>query len=276
MDTIYIDELFILYLFTDYLIILASARVCGTVLKRRRYLLSALLGALYACAFVLPGCAFLSEPIPKLACGAVMSVISFSPERRPFRCTVVFFAVSAAFGGAVWACSMLSGAGAPSRYLPISLKVLLPSFAVCYAIADVVFMRAAKNADRRIITVAAVFCGRSAVFRALRDTGNELFDPVTGREVLVVSPGAASALLPEGCRSALCCADPVEAPEKLCAVPGLEGRFRLIPYGAVGVSSGLLPAFTPDSVTSDGKACRDVMIAVSPALAGSDEYEAVF
>ena len=91
MDTIYIDELFILNLFTDYLIILASARVCGTVLKRRRYLLSALLGALYACAFVLPGCAFLSEPIPKLACGAVMSVISFSPERRPFRCTVVFF-----------------------------------------------------------------------------------------------------------------------------------------------------------------------------------------
>jgi stage II sporulation protein GA (sporulation sigma-E factor processing peptidase) len=276
MDTIYIDELFILNLITDYLIILASARVCGAVLKRLRYWLAALLGALYACAFVLPGCAFLSEPIPKLACGTVMAVISFSPERRPFRCTVVFFAVSAAFGGAVWACSMLSGAVSPGGYLPISLKVLLPSFAVCYAMADVVFRRAAKNADRRIITVAAVFCGRSAVFRALRDTGNELFDPVTGREVLVVSPGAASALLPEGCKSALCCADPVEALEKLCAVPGLEGRFRLIPYSAVGVSSGLLPAFTPDSVTTDGKACRDVMIAVSPALAENDEYEAVF
>ena len=276
MDTIYIDELFILNLITDYLIVLASARVCGAVLKRRRYWLAALLGALYACAFVLPGCAFLSGPVPKLACGTVMAVIAFSPERRPFRCAVVFFAVSAAFGGAVWACSMLSGAGVSDGYLPISLKVLLPSFAVCYAVVDVVFRRAAKNTEQRIITVAAVFCGRSAVFRALRDTGNGLFDPVTGREVLVISPRAASALLPEGCKTALCCADPVEALERLCAVPELEGRFRLIPYSAVGVSSGLLPAFTPDSLTSDGKARRDVMIAVSPALDGEDEYEAIF
>ena len=45
MDVIYIDSLFGLNLLIDYCLVLASARVCGVVLRRWRYALAALIGA---------------------------------------------------------------------------------------------------------------------------------------------------------------------------------------------------------------------------------------
>ena len=48
MDVIYLDSLFGLNLLIDYCLVLASARVCGVVLRRWRYALAALIGALYA------------------------------------------------------------------------------------------------------------------------------------------------------------------------------------------------------------------------------------
>ena len=45
MEVIYIDSLFFLNLGVDYLLCLASARICGLYLRRRRYVLAALLGA---------------------------------------------------------------------------------------------------------------------------------------------------------------------------------------------------------------------------------------
>ena len=52
MDVIYLDRLFGLNLLLDYCLMRASARVCGVVLRRGRYLLAALTGALYAALMV--------------------------------------------------------------------------------------------------------------------------------------------------------------------------------------------------------------------------------
>ena len=109
MDVIYLDRLFGLNLLLDYCLMLASARVCGVVLHRARYLLAALTGALYAAVMVLPGCGWLGSGAMKLALGAAMALIAFGGEAHWARCAVVFFAVSAAFGGAVYAASMLAG-----------------------------------------------------------------------------------------------------------------------------------------------------------------------
>ena len=67
MQVIYVDSLFFLNLCIDYLLCLVSARVCGLVLKRLRYLLAALIGACYSVAVLLPGLDFLAEPLCKLA-----------------------------------------------------------------------------------------------------------------------------------------------------------------------------------------------------------------
>lgn len=276
MEVIYIDELFALNFIIDYLTVLAAARVCGVMLRRWRYALAALIGAAYAAGAVLPGMAVLSLPTVKLAFGVLMALAAFAGEPAILKCTLAFFAVSAAFGGAVWAASMLTGESTGHGvYLPISMKALVLSFAVCYAAVSLVFRRTLKQSERRMMTVAATFQGRSAVFRALRDTGNGLFDPITGGEVLIVSSKAVAPLFPPDCRKILEDADPVAVLEKFGAVPELKNRLRLIPYSAVGVSSGLLPVFRPDSLLVDGKKMDGVMVAVSPALADCGEYEAV-
>ena len=91
MDVIYLDRLFGLNLLLDYCLVLASARVCGVVLRRARYLLAALTGALYAALMVLPGCSWLGSGAMKLALGAAMALIAFGGEAHWARCAVVFF-----------------------------------------------------------------------------------------------------------------------------------------------------------------------------------------
>ena len=55
--------------------------------------------------------------------------------------------------------------------------------------------------------------------------------------------------------------------------PELAGRFRLIPYSAVG-GAGLLAAFRPDALTVGGETRAELLAAVSPELQG-DGFEAV-
>ena len=80
MDVIYIDSLFGLNLLIDYCLVLVSARVCGVVLRRWRYALAALIGALYAALMVLPGFGWLANGMMKLALGAAMALIAFGGE----------------------------------------------------------------------------------------------------------------------------------------------------------------------------------------------------
>ena len=136
MDVIYLDSLFGLNLLIDYCLVLVSARVCGVVLHRWRYALAALIGALYAALMVLPGFGWLANGMMKLALGAAMALIAFGGEAHLVRCTVVFFAVSAAFGGAVYAASMLAGVSPGSGALVTVSGRVLPLFPAVRALPD--------------------------------------------------------------------------------------------------------------------------------------------
>lgn len=275
MEVIYIDSLFALNFLIDYCILLASARVCGVVLRRWRYLLAALLGALYAAAIVLPGLGFLAQTPMKLTLGAAMALIAFGGETHLLRCAVVFLAVSAGFGGAVFAVSLLAGADSTGgAFVSVSGRVLVLSFAVCYAMVSLVFRRRAKAADREIQPVVITDGGRTVTLRGLRDSGNALHDPVTGccaavadrAAVLPLFAGAGALSLPD---------DAVGALETLNALPGCAGRFRLLPYAAVGVSGALLVAFRPERVAVSG-APETLLVALSPTpLSATGEFEAV-
>ena len=56
MTVVYLDRVVLLNLAVDYLLLLATARLAGLPLRRRRLGLCAALGAAYAAAVFLPGC----------------------------------------------------------------------------------------------------------------------------------------------------------------------------------------------------------------------------
>lgn len=268
METIYIDRLFVLNYICDYLILLGSARVCGLLLRRIRYAVGALFGAFYAVLSVFPSFAFLSLLPVKLAAGILMALIAFAKEERFWRCTAVFFAVSALFGGTLWAISAQSGTGRGGTvYMAVSMPVLVLGFGIIYAAMSLLFRRVAKSADKHISTVSVEFLGKYVALRALYDSGNCLYDPMTGSAVLIAGFDSLASLLPDEAAGL----DSMQ----LISLPELEGKMRLIPYSAVGTQSGLLPAFRPDKLTLDGKTRDDIIVAVSPTPVSGEGFDCV-
>ena len=264
METIYIDRLFILNFICDYLILLGSARVCGVLLRRVRYAMASLFGAAYAVVSVLPGFAFLTLLPIKLASGVLMALIAFAREPKFWRCAAVFFAVSAVFGGTLWALSAQGGMQ-NAVYLPVSMPVLVLGFGIIYAALSIVFRRTAKSTGKTVHTVVIGFCGQSVTLRALYDSGNCLYDPMTGSEVLIAGAEQLAPLLGERAKDL--------SPTELITL--YAGKMRLIPYSAVGTQSGLLPAFRPDSLTVDSKARDDILVAISPTAVSGDGFDCI-
>ena len=275
METIYADSLFALNLIIDYFLLLCSGKVAGVELKRWRFALAAGLGAAYAVASVLPNADFLCTAPMKLALGIVIGIVAFGGEDRLARCIVIFLAVSAAFGGAVWAASMLAGSSLTGHiFAPVSMRVLVLSFAACYAAVSIVFKRVGKTAEREIIELQIEFRGRRTSLRALRDTGNGLYDPVSGKPVAVADFSALLPLFPDG-SVALATPDPTESFRLLSELPGCRGKITLIPYSAVGTRSGMLAALRPEEARISGEK-KSLLIAVYPAHLSEDgTYSAV-
>ena len=207
----------------------------------------------------------------KLLAGALAVVIAFGFEKRTPRALAAFYAVAAAFGGTVYAAASLRGEAAGAG-MPVSLPVLLLSFAVCYAGVDLAFRHIGRRAERRLHGVTLRLGERETAFTALEDSGNELTDPVSGCGVLIVSADALAPLF--RCPELLT----LDAAEALGYLAESEpaAKFRLLPCSCAAAERTLLLCFRPDGITVDGKRRDDLLAAVSRGTMAPDgEYQAI-
>ena len=260
MDVIYLDSLLAINFLTDYLICLVSAKICALPLKRGRFAAAAAVGALYSAAVWLPGWGFLVSGMCKLAFGVLMAAICFAGEMHFLRCTAVFFAVSAAFGGAA---EVLTGSTA-------DIKTFIVCFLLCFGVFSLVFRGRASIPDKKLCLVELEFLGRHTEFYALADTGNALTEAQSGEKVMLISLHAAETLMPEHIE--LLRRDAVHIVENSARFPELCGKIRLIPC-STAAGSTLLPLFRPDSVSIDGRTVP-LLAAISPAI-DSDYFEGI-
>lgn len=276
MKTVYVDEMFLLNLVVNYFIVLATAKLCALPLKRIRFAISAAVGALYSVTLLFETFGFLASPVIKLALGFLMTIIAFGVEIKLLKPFFAFLAVSAAFGGAVYAASILAGRSiGDGLYINTSMRVLVLSFALCYFVLTIVFKRFGKSYKRELRSVKLLMCGNTTEFKALRDTGNELYDPLSGLPVMVLDVVQAGKLLPEHLIESLKAGVPefIEAASK---EPLYFAKFRLVPYSAVGVKIALLPVFRPDGLWVDGKEDKATLVGLSPTiLCNNSEFSAV-
>lgn len=267
MTVIYLDEVLLLNFVVDYLLLLASGRLSGEILRRGRLALGAALGAAYAGAVFLPGLGFLVHPLCKAGVAVLAVLTGYSGSPRLLRVCLVFFAVSAAFGGGIFALQLL---GSRSLTLsngviasPLDLKLVLLSAAGCYVLITLLFHRAARHSfGRELVPAVVELGGRRVALTAMVDTGNTLTDPLSGRPVLVAEGARVSGLFPAGAAPGPAeLRDPAAAMERLGAA-GL--RCRLLPYQAVGVECGLLLALRADRVKVGGEDYGPLLVALSP------------
>ena len=268
MTVVYIDALFLLNLIVNYLLLLAAAKLAGEPLRRLRLAAGAALGGLYAAAIFFPGMGFLTHPLCKLGAAVLMLLTGFGGSRRMLRVTLVFFGLSCAFGGGIFAIGLLGGRGLTLRngvlYSVMDLRILLLSAAVCYAVLTLVFRRTARHGRREVLPAVLILEGRRVAVNALVDTGNTLTDPVTGRPVMVAEGSLLSPLLPgERVLDEKALRDPVGTLERLSR-GGRGRRFRLLPYQAVGVECGMLLALRLDDARVGAEDYGGILVALSP------------
>ena len=252
MTVVYIDRVFVLNLAVDYLLLLAAARLGGMPLHRKRLLLCAVLGALYAVAVFLPGISPLNHPVLRLICGAAMALTAYWPLRQPLRMTALFLLLSAALGGAVLAVGV--AVGSPRRiisqlyYASISWPVLLGTTIGLYLLLQLIFHQAARHGEGELMKIEISVHGRQKELPALHDTGNTLRDPVSGQPVPVIELSALRELWDD--RIAVVLSRPASAEDRIAALhrEGAGLGFTLLPFRSVGTSSGLLLAVRSDYI----------------------------
>lgn len=279
---VYIDSLFLLNFVVNYLLLLAAARLAGEPLARLRMAGGAALGGLYAAAVFFPHMGFLLHPLCKLGAAVVMLLVSFGGSRRLLRVSLVFLGVAAAFGGGIFALTLLGGRGLTLKngifYSAMDLRLILLSAALCYVVLTLVFQRTARHtaAARELVPAVITLGERRVAITALVDTGNTLTDPLTGRAVMVAEGEKLTGLFPPGqAPDADALRNPVAAVE--CLTGELfRGRCRLLPYQAVGVECGMLLALRMDSVKVGGEDYGKILVALSPTrLSDGGGYSAL-
>lgn len=277
VTVVYIDVLFLLNLIVDYLLLLASARITGEVISRLRLALGALLGAAYAAALFLPGCAWLSHPICRICVAVLMVLAGFGGSPRLLRLLLVFLGASAALGGVVLALQLLGRGGLTLEngvlYTGLDVRLLLVTAILCYALLNLAFGRAARHGGkRRDLCPARLTLGEKTLnLTVLIDTGNTLTDPADNRPVMVAEARALDTLLPEG----LDPSDPVGTMERL-KDETVRRRLRLLPYRAVGVEYGMLLAVRMDRAALGKRELEGLLVALSPTpVSDGGAYQAL-
>lgn len=267
---IYADILFLLNAVIDYLLLLISAKTAGTPLKRIRFGLGAALGGAYAVFVFLPGFSFLNRAFYKVLFCLMMLLIAYGVQKMLVKQILVFIALTCALGGGVMAIGMMDAVdfslGKAVIYSIPDLKVVILSAALCYALLSLVMPKLMQHtsAESEIRNISFDLFERRIQVSALLDTGNTLTDPVTGYVVPVAEGEVLGVLFPAEFRP--------EKEDLLDPVHGMtrlnrgvwKGRFRLLPYRAVGVERGLLLAVKMDSIILDGQKQPGTLVALSP------------
>ena len=264
---VYADYIFLLNFIIDYLLLLATGKICALHLGRGRMLLGAAWGGVYSVlALVWPS--FFAMGTVKLFAGALAAAIAFGGQGKLLRSIVVFFAVSAAFGGAVYAALGLAGETTGGQiFIPVSMRVLVLSFALCYAAVSLVFRRMGRRAERTLVRLEIELGEKSLEFQALEDTGNELSDPVTGDKVVFLEKKAAEELL--GAEI------PEEAAEAVILLQRLGRRARLLCFSSLAGEMGLAACFRADRVRINGQEAERLVGIARGKLSADGEYQGI-
>lgn len=258
---VYLDIVFLLNGAADAAALYAAGRLSGLPVAGKRLAAAALLGGTYGALCALPGWGMLSS-LPVQACAAAALVrLAFGRREGFLRRVLLFFLLSCSLAGALVAGErLLRERGGALEGL--DWRIFFLAGGGCFLILSVVFRGGARHSAAGQLRRCRVRRrGREAELAVLLDTGCTLTDGLSGAPVLTVHWAALEALWTPEERAVL---SRLESEGASRCLEKLGGGFRLLPYRAVGVRSGLLLCFKADGAELDGQSLGAVTVALSP------------
>lgn len=226
----------------NFLLTMGTNRLAGFPLDWKRCLLAGMIGFLHAMGCLMDGFSFLGNPVWRLIGMTVAAMAAFGCERSGFIRGALFVLLRLAMEG-------------------IAEGGVWPMLCIGAIVALLCGM--GKPGQGNYATVSITHQGKTVELTALLDTGNTLTDPVSGKSVLVVDRDVAWELLGLHEKELT---NPVETMRKL-AIPGM----RLIPYHAVGQTSGLLLGQSVDQIKINGQISHHIL-AFAPQTFGQGHH----
>ena len=250
VQEVYADLYFLVNACMDLLCLLISAAVLHRRILRRRAILGAVVGGMYALTTLLLGIGgVLGIALDLLAAVGITATVFWQRRMRfslLLRLSATFALVSALLGGIMTVLyTAINRLGLPFSALQgEGLSVWM--FAILAILSGALTLRGGRFFGRshrtKSVTLEIELMGKRAVLCAMVDSGNLLRDPVSGRSVIVADREKLRALLPDGLEG-----------DAWMQNAELARRVRLIPT-ATATGNGMLRAFLPDRLTvTDGQ-----------------------
>lgn len=271
---VYVDVLLVINLFVNYFLLLVTKTLLHKTVRRKRLVLGAVLGSLYALVIFLPKLPNIVTLLMHLAASCLIVLAAFPVENAKafFKAFAAFFAVNFAFAGlmlALWLGFRPNGMVYQNGavYFDIDIKILILSSAACYLLLTLIFRLLRRRApDNAVYDIELLQNGKTVIAKALLDTGHSLSDGFSDRPVLVASRRVVQRL-----------ADASLLPflkGETAPLSGSAAHIRLIPYSSVR-GSGVLKAFCIEEVRVPSRSYRlqNVLLALSETEFSSGEYE---
>lgn len=247
---LYVDVFFVINFVMDFLILSILRSILKAHTTVFRTLLGGVIGALWSVFLVV--CPVLPKileiPLTYLGIGILMVKASFGTKgwRETGRALVGLYLTAVTAGGCIYL--------AYQKGMPVHIVALVITGAYFGTKFLWLNMLEMKKRQNHVYQVTLYYKGKSETVTAFMDTGNHLYEPASHKPVHILT---------------------YESLSRLCThIPAVI----YIPYQAVGVSDGLLPAIFLDSmeVFLDGKLQKieKPLIAVyKKPLSPSGEYQ---
>lgn len=253
--TVYGDLLFLVNFCLDFVLLFAVSRFGNFQAPFWRLLLVAAASSLLSVAMVLSPLAFLNNFFCKILLSLAIVKGAFPKERGKKYLTAVafFYLISFAMAGAVVGCTyLIRDLGFAEMDFTFTAFALSFSLLLCLLLSRWGMNFVKHNLRRNEFTeeIEIIIEGQRARIAALFDTGNELYDPVSHRPVIVTEWDAVREIMPESLRHVM----EDEANGDVAAMMASLSddpcfcRLRLIPFSSIGKSNGLLLGFKPEAV----------------------------
>ena len=237
----------VLKFLVEVLLLSAAGHLCKDKSGWFRILSAAAVSAVYCGACLCVRVAFLRAPVYRIGILALTVWLAFGFGIQLLYKSSVYLLLNAAIGGFSFSLDLLA----------------LLAGAICICI--VCMFTSVENEVGVCVPVELCYGNKKLALTALRDTGNTLKDPLTGRSVLIIGADSAEKL------TGLSVQQLKDPAGTLCAkvIPGL----RLVPYKTIGDGGGMLLALMLKNVKI-GSWTGNSMVAFAPEKLGNG-YQAL-
>ncbi len=248
--TVYVDVLFVVNMFINYLLLFITSILAKTSHNRIRLLLASAIGGLYCVFAFTSSLTFLHDATLKILITLVLCLIAFKfiSVSHYIRCTVMLVVCGISFGGLLYGVYFFFKPNIMYFnnvvYFHISPLLLIICITASYLVLIIFsyFFKPSSVSETSSYTVTIALHGKTVCAEGFIDTGNGLVDIFTDTPVILCSYKTIEKLL--------------SADEKIFfagdfkynKINNLSKGVRVIPLTTVS-GSRLLPAFKPDFVS---------------------------